>query len=95
MAFAASNLLVPVVTALFAAHRGTLDRLAIHHACAGVGISLQANPKALADGPVDPLPSTVDALFSEVVVDGGPSSREVVREQAPLATALQDVEDGV
>ena len=28
------------------------------------------------------------------MVDGGPS-REVVREQAPLAPTLQDVEDGV
>ena len=32
--------------------------------------------------------------MSEVVVDGGPPG-EVVGEQAPLATALKDVEDGV
>ncbi len=62
---------------------------------AGLGISFQANPQeALADSPVDPLPGAVDTPFSEVVVDGGPPG-EVVREQAPLAAAPQEVEDGV
>jgi len=36
-------LLAPVVAALFSAHRGTLNRLAIDHARAGLRISLQAN----------------------------------------------------
>ena len=48
----------------------------------------------MADGPVDPLPGAVDTPFSEIMVDGGPS-REVVGEQAPLATALLEIEDGV
>ena len=48
----------------------------------------------MADGPVDSLPGTINAPFSEIMVDGGPS-REVVGEQAPLATALQDVEEGL
>jgi len=75
------------ITAIFSAHRGTLDRLRIHHAGTGLRIPLQANPKALADGPVDALPGAVDPPSSEVVVDGGPP-RKVVGEQAPLATAL-------
>ena len=72
---------------LFSAHSGCLHRLGIHHARAGLRIPLQADPQAFADGLVDPFPGTVDAPFSEVVVDGRPS-RKVVREQAPLAAAL-------
>jgi|SRR5688500_5437017 hypothetical protein len=53
------DLLASVLTALLSAHRGALDRLAIHHACTtGLGIPVQANPKALSNGPVDPLPAT-------------------------------------
>jgi hypothetical protein len=87
VAFSALYLLGSVVTALFSAHRSALDRLAIHHAGAGLRISVQANPKAFTDRPVDPFPGTVDAPFSEVVVDGG-SPGEVVGKQAPLAATL-------
>src|SRR5215208_7456802 len=53
------------------------------------------HPQPFADGPVDLLPGTVDPPGSEVVIDGEPS-REVVGKQAPLlATAHQDVKDGV
>jgi hypothetical protein len=90
----ALDLLPSVVTALFSAHSGTLDSLRIHYASTGLRISFQANPQAFTDSPVDLFPGSVDAPFSKVMVDGGPS-REVVREQAPLATALQDVEDGI
>jgi hypothetical protein len=54
----------------------------------------QTGSKAFTDGTVDLLPSAVDTPLSEIVVDGRPS-REVVGKQAPLATALQDVKDGV
>jgi hypothetical protein len=37
---AALDLLASVEAALFPAHRGALDRLAVHHARAGLGISL-------------------------------------------------------
>lgn len=94
MALTALYLLATVVTAIFSAHRGALYRLGVHHASAGLRISPQANPKAFSDGPIDPLPSAVDTPLSEIVVDGGPS-REVVGKHSPLATALQDVEDGV
>ena len=60
----------------------------------GLRIPFQANPQALADGPVDPFQGTIDTPLSEVVVDGGPP-RKVMREQAPLTAASQDVEDGV
>src|SRR3712207_4996748 len=86
VALSALYLLASVVTALFSAYCGTLDRLGIHYACTGVRISPQANPQPFADGPVDLLPGTVDPPGSEIVIDGGPS-REVVGKQAPLATA--------
>jgi hypothetical protein len=56
MTLSALDLLTPVVTALFSAHPGALDRLAVHHARAGLRISAQANPEAFSDGSVDPLP---------------------------------------
>src|SRR5215212_5351973 len=89
------DLLAPVVTALFSAHRGALDRLGVHHASAGLRVPFQSNAQALAEGPVDPLLGTVDAPFPEVVVDGGPPGEVVGEQEAPLATALKDVEDGV
>jgi hypothetical protein len=91
VALAAIDLLATIVTALLCA---TLDRLGINHACAGLWISVQANPEAFLYSPVDPFPGTVDAPGSEVVVNGR-SSREVVGKQAPLTTAFEDVEDGV
>jgi hypothetical protein len=74
----AFDLLGSVVTTLFSAYCGTLDRLGINHTCAGLGISPQANPKAFSDSPVDPLPGAIDTPLSEIVVDGGPS-RKVMR----------------
>ena len=83
-----------VVAALFYSHRGTLHRLAIHHARAGLGIPFQANAQAFAAGGIDPLPGAIDTPFAEVSVNGGPPG-EVVGQQSPLAAALQEVEDGV
>ena len=74
VALSSLDLLDSVVTSDFAAYGGGLDRPGIHHARAGLRIPPQENPKALADGPVDPLPGTVDAPSPEVVVvEGGPS----------------------
>jgi hypothetical protein len=87
VALSSFDLLASVVTALFSAHRRSLDRLGVHHPGTRLRIPLRANPQAFADSSVDPLPSTVDAPSSEIVVDGGPS-REVVRKQTPLATTL-------
>ena len=39
-AFKAFDLLGSVITAIFCAHRGALERLGINHTCAGLGISL-------------------------------------------------------
>jgi hypothetical protein len=55
----ALDLLGSIVTALFSAYCGSLDRLGINHACTGLGISVQANPKAFSDSLVELLPSTV------------------------------------
>jgi hypothetical protein len=79
VALTALYLLASIVTALFSAYRGTLYRLGIHHARAGLRIPLQADPEAFAESPVDPLPGAVDAPSPEVMVDGGPPSRKVVR----------------
>ena len=67
------------------AHRGTLHPPGIQHARAGLGIALQADPEAFADGRVDPFPSSVYAPFSEVVVDHRPSG-EVMGKQAPSSS---------
>jgi hypothetical protein len=95
MTLAALDLLAPVVTALIASHSGALDRLAVRHAGAGLRIPLQADPKALAQGGVDPLEGAVlTPAGPEVMVDALPG-REIVRKQAPLAATTRDVEDGV
>ena len=94
MALPALHLLAAIVAALFPSHRGAFHRLRVHHARAGLGVPPQADSEALADGTVEPLPGALYAPFPEAPVDGGPSG-EVVREQAPLAAALEDVEDGV
>ena len=79
MTLSSFDLLASIVTPLFPAYRGALDRLGIPYARAGLRIPLQANPKAFSESSIDALPGTVDAPFSEVVIDGGPS-REVVGE---------------
>src|SRR5829696_6156635 len=94
MTLSALDLLSTVVATLLSAHSGGLDRLTIHNPRARLRIPLQANPQTFSDSPVDPCPGAIDAPFPEVVVNGGPS-RKVVREQAPLTTASQDIEDGV
>jgi hypothetical protein len=90
----ALDLLASVVTLFHSAYCGTLERLRINYARAGLRIPSQADPQSFADRAVDPLPGTVDTPSPEVVVDGRPS-REVVGEQAPLTSALQNVEDSV
>src|ERR671913_243352 len=86
MALPALHLLAAIVAALFPSHRGAFHRLRVHHARAGLGVPPQADPKALADGPVDPFPGAVYAPFPEVPINGGPS-REVVGQEAPLTAA--------
>jgi hypothetical protein len=77
MALPALHLLAATfVAALFPSHRGAFHRLlGVHHARAGLGVPLQADPEALADGTVDPLPGVLYApLFPEVPLNGGPPS---------------------
>jgi len=88
------HLLASIVAALFSAYTSRLDRLAIHYACAGLGVPLEANPHPLAHSGVHPLPGAVQAELPEVVVDAAPR-RKVVGEQAPRTAAPYDVEDGV
>ena len=60
-------------------------------------ISFQAHSQTFSEGSIDPLPATVDTPSSEVVVVEGRPTRELVRQEPPLATALhlQEVEDGI
>jgi hypothetical protein len=94
MALSALDLLGPVVATLSSSYPGSLDRLAIHYARAGLGVPLQADPHTLAQSGVHPLPGSIQAPETEVVVDGLPG-REVVRQQSPGTAAPDDVEDGV
>jgi hypothetical protein len=48
----------------------------------------------MAQGSMQPLPGTIDAPSSEVVVDGFPRW-ELLRQQAPSTTTSDDVEDSV
>jgi hypothetical protein len=57
-------------------------------------VSFQANPQAFSDSLINPFPSTVNATYSEIVVDGRPS-RKVVGQESPLAATTYDIEDGV
>src|SRR3990170_4804871 len=80
VALASLDLLAPVVTSIFSAHRGGLNRLGIHHARAGLRAPFKADPQPFAAGPVDPLEGAVDPPGPKIMVDGGPS-RKVVGEQ--------------
>jgi len=90
----AFDLLATIITSLFSAHPGGLDRLGVHYSSAGFGISPASSAQAFADRAVHPLPSAVNAPDPEVVKDGLPRW-EVVRQEAPRTAAPQDVEDGV
>ena len=57
-------------------------------------IASEADPKTFAHRLVDPLPCPVRTPSPEVVIDGA-TPGEVVRKQTSLASALQQVKDGV
>jgi hypothetical protein len=65
------------VAAFLSTYPGSFDRLGIRDARARLRIPVQANPNTFPDSPVDPLPSTVDAAFPEVMVDGRPPRKFV------------------
>src|SRR5215208_2763363 len=94
MALSPFHLLAAIVSSLLPSHAGTLDRLAIYYAGAGLRISSHTDSHPLAQGGVQPLPGAVDAPSSEVMVDGLPG-REFMRQQAPSTATFDDVEDGV
>ena len=94
VALSSLHLLAAIVTTLFSTYSGRLDRLAIDYAGTGLRVSLEANPHPLTQGLVHPLPSTIQAELSEVVIDAAPRW-EIVRQQAPGAAAPHDIEDAV
>src|SRR5215213_9078580 len=94
MALSAFHLLSSVVTSPIPSHTGALDRLAIHNARAGLRISLEAYSQTMAQGSVQPLPGTLDAPSSEVVVNGLPRWK-LMRQQAPSTTTSDDVVDSI
>ena len=94
MALSAFHLLAAIVTTLIPSYSGRFDRLTVDDASAGLRVSLEANPHPLAQGGVHSLPGTVQAEFSEVVLDAAPGW-EIVRKQAPRTAASYYIEDGV
>jgi hypothetical protein len=94
VALASFDHLATVVTALFATHAGSLDRLTVDDACAGLGVPLEADPHSLAQGGVHPFPCSIQTPEAEVVVDGLPGW-EVVWQQSPLTAAADHIEDGL
>src|SRR5919107_1081574 len=94
MTLPALDLLGSVVTAFLSAHARGLDRLAIHYGRAGLEVPIEPHPHPLAQGRVHLFPGSVQAPGAEVVVDGLPGW-EVMGQQSPGTTALENVEDGV
>src|SRR5829696_5405461 len=94
MTLPAANLLPALVAPRFATYPGRLGRLRIDHSRAGLGVSPQPHPQALAQRRVEPLPHTVEAPNPEVVMDGLPG-REVVGQKSPGTATTDDVEDSV
>jgi hypothetical protein len=76
-AFEALDLLGSVVSALFSSDACAVDRLALHHACARLGIALVAHPHTTAQSGVYLFPDTVYPPGRKVVVNRLPG-REVV-----------------
>src|SRR5215211_7203445 len=59
VSLATFDLLGAVVSSLLSAYAGRLGRLAVYDTRAGLGVSLEANPRPLAQGGVHPLPCTI------------------------------------
>jgi hypothetical protein len=53
--------LAAVIAALFSTYPGSLDRLAVHYACARLRVSLEAHSHLLAQGGVHPFPGAIQA----------------------------------
>ena len=94
MTFSSLYLLTAIIAALFSTYPRTLYRLRIDYPGAGLRVSLEAHPYSIAQGCVHPLPRSVQAELSEVMIDAAPR-REIVGKQAPGAAAPHDIEDGV
>jgi hypothetical protein len=94
VAFSAFDLLGSIVSSLLSAHSGRFERLTVDDGCAGLRVSLEANPHSLAQGGVHPFPCSIQTPEAEVVVDGLPGW-EVVGQESPGTAAAHNIEDGV
>ena len=94
VSLSAFDLLAPVIAALFSTYPGCFDRLAVHHACAGLRVSLHAHSHPLAQGGVQPFPGAIQAPQAEVVVDGLPGW-ELMGYKSPSTAATDYVKDSV
>ena len=93
MALAAADLLAAVITAR-PTHLGGLGRLAVNDRRTRLARAADALTMALAQGRVDALPSAV-ASPPRIVVEDGLRWRILVREEAPLHSGTQEVEDRI
>jgi hypothetical protein len=94
VSLAALDLLGSVIAALFSTYPGSLDRLAVHYACARLRVSLEAHSHLLAQGGVHPFPGAIQAPQAEVVVDGLPGW-ELMWHKSPSTAATDYVKDSV
>src|SRR5215218_4915169 len=69
VAFSTLDLLAAIIASLLSSHADALDRLRIDNTRGGLRITPKTDPQALADGCVEPLPSTIDATKTKVMVD--------------------------
>ena len=93
MAFASVDFLAGVVTPLVAS-LGAFDALAVDDGRAGVAFASFRLARLFPQASVNGDPQTVLLPGSEVMINGAPG-RKVVRQIAPLAGGLGEVEDGV
>ena len=84
VALTSFDLLAAVIAPILSPYCSTLHRLGIHHACAGLWMSPQANPEAFSYSPVDMLPGAIDTPLSEIVVDSLYANGKKVGEGLPV-----------
>jgi hypothetical protein len=90
----AAHLLATIEAPLLTADAGCLHRLAVHDARARLGVPAEFLPQLPPHRPVHLLPGSIYPPRPEVVKHRLPR-RELAREHAPRATALQDIQDCV
>src|SRR5215216_4558892 len=88
------HLLATVEAPLLSADARCFGRLRVNDASTRLGVSTEPHTQAFTYRAVESLPGTIQAPGPEVVKDRLPR-RELSGQHAPMAAALQDVEDSI